>query len=125
LFGNDKSIVRVRNFTLHKLHRKLTKGIMLIDYKTKWEWYDLRISISAPKHLQDLASAIENDFYSRGRQEEIAGKILELDPKASIIWGNVDRLIKQYNELIEKKTQQKESLKQIMKEDEESGLYDN
>jgi hypothetical protein len=125
LFGNDKSIVRVRNFTLHKLHRKLTKGIMLIDYKTKWEWYDLRISISAPKHLQDLASAIENDFYSRGRQEEIAEKILELDPKASIIWGSVDRLVKQYNELVSKKSEQKESLKQIIKEDEDLGLYDN
>jgi hypothetical protein len=125
LFGNDKSIVRVRNFTLHKLHRKLTKGIMLIDYKTKWEWYDLRISISAPKHLQDLASAIENDFYSRGRQEEIAGKILELDPKASIIWGSVDRLIKKYNELVDKKSEQKEFLKQIMEKDEDLGLYDN
>ena len=125
LFGNDKSIVRVRNFTLHKLHRKLTKGIMLIDYKTKWEWYDLRISISAPKHLQDLASAIENDFYSRGRQEEIAEKILELDPKASIIWGSVDRLIKKYNELVDKKSKQNKSLKKMMEEDEDLGLYDN
>jgi hypothetical protein len=125
LFGNDKSIVRVRNFTLHKLHRKLTKGIMLIDYKTKWEWYDLRISISAPKHLQDLASAIENDFYSRGRQEEIAEKILELDPKASIIWGSVDRLIKKYNELVDKKSKQNKFLKKMMEEDEDLGLYTN
>jgi len=123
LFGNDKSIVRVRNFTLHKLHRKLTKGIMLIDYKTKWEWYDLRISISAPKHLQDLANAIENDFYSRGRQEKIAEKILELDPKASIIWGSVDRLIKKYNELVDKKSKQNKSLKKMMEEDEDLGLY--
>ena len=123
VFGSDKSIVRVRNFTLHKLHRKLTKGIMLIDYKTKWEWYDLRISISAPKHLQDLASAIENDFYSRGRQEEIAEKILELDPKASIIWGSVDRLIKKYNELVDKKSKQNKSLKKMMEEDEDLGLY--
>ena len=125
LFGNDKSIVRVRNFTLHNLYKKLTKGIMLIDYKTKWEWYDLRISISAPKHLQDLASAIENDFYSRGRQEEIAEDILKLDPKASIIWGSVDRLIKQYNELVDKKSEQKKSLKKMMKEDEDLGLYND
>jgi hypothetical protein len=125
LFGNDKSIIRVRNFTLHNLHRRLTKGIMLIDYKTKWEWYDLRISISAPKHLQDLADSIESDFYSRGRQEEIAKDILKLDPKASIIWGSVDRLVKQYNELVSKKSEQKESLKQIIKEDEDLGLYDN
>jgi len=125
LFGNDKSIVRVRNFTLHNLFKKLTKDIMIWDYKTKWEWYDLRISISAPKHLQDLASAIERDFYSRGRQEDIAKDILKLDPKASIIWGSVDRLVKQYNELVSKKSEQKESLKQIIKEDEDLGLYDN
>jgi hypothetical protein len=125
LFGNDKSIVRVRNFTLHNLFKKLTKGIMIWDYKTKWEWYDLRISISAPKHLQDLASAIESDFYSRGRQEDIAKDILKLDPKASIIWGSVDRLIKQYNELVSKKSEQNKSLKKIMKEDEDLGLYTN
>jgi hypothetical protein len=123
LFGNDKSIVRVRNFTLHNLYKKLTKGIMIWDYKTKWEWYDLRISISAPKHLQDLASSIESDFYSRGRQEDIAKDILELDPKASIIWGSVDRLVKQYNELVNKKSEQNKSLKKMMEADEDLGLY--
>jgi hypothetical protein len=125
LFGNDKSIVRVRNFSLHKLHRRLTKGIVLIDYKTKWEWYDLRISISAPKHLQDLANAIESDFYSRGRQEEIAGQIKQLDPEAKIMMGSVDLLIKQYNELVLKKAKQKKSLKKIIEEDEDLGLYDS
>ena len=29
VFGNDKSLVRVRNFRLHNLHRKLTKGFIL------------------------------------------------------------------------------------------------
>ena len=51
VFGNDKSIVRVRNRKLSNLHRKLTKGILMWDYKTKWYHYDLRISISAPKHF--------------------------------------------------------------------------
>jgi hypothetical protein len=102
LFGSDNSIVRVRNRTLHNLVIKLTKGIMMIDYKTKWADYDLRISISAPKHLQNLADAIESDFYSRGRQEELAEQIKELDPNASIIWGDVNRLVKQYNDLIDK-----------------------
>ena len=125
LFGSDKSVVRVRNFRLHNLEKKLTKGIFIWDYKTKWEWYDLRISISAPKHLQDLASAIENDFYSRGRQEDIAEDILKLDPEAKIIWGSVDMLIKQYNDLMDKKSEQKKSLKKIMKEDEDLGLYTN
>jgi hypothetical protein len=100
LFGSDNSIVRVRNRTLHNLVIKLTKGIMMIDYKTKWADYDLRISISAPKHLQNLADAIESDFYSRGRQEELAEQIKELDPNASIIWGDVNRLVKQYNDLL-------------------------
>lgn len=125
LFGNDKSIVRVRNFRLHYLFKKLTKGIMIWDYKCKWEWYDLRISVSAPKHLQDLASAIENDFYSRGRQQDIAEMILKLDPNANIIWGSVDRLVKQYNDLVEKKSEQREILKQMIKDDEELGLYND
>ena len=36
VFGNDKSIIRVRNRTLYNLYRKLTKGITFTDYKTKW-----------------------------------------------------------------------------------------
>ena len=99
VFGNDRSIVRVRNWTLHNLHRKLTKGMRFIDYKTKWEDYDLRISISAPKHLQDLADDIEHGFYSRGRQEELVAEILAIDPKASIIWGSIDRFEKQLEKL--------------------------
>jgi hypothetical protein len=68
VFGNDKSIVRVRNRKLSNLHRKLTKGIMMWDYKTKWQWYDLRISIAAPDYLQDLADDIEYGFYKRGEK---------------------------------------------------------
>lgn len=59
VFGNDKSIVRVRNRTLHNLHRKLTKGITFVDYKTKWQWYDLRISVAAPQYIQDLADVLK------------------------------------------------------------------
>jgi hypothetical protein len=102
LFGADNSIIRVRNQTLYNLKVKLTKGIMMNDYKTKWADYDLRISISAPEHLQNLADAIENDFYSRGRQKELAEQIKEIDPNASIIWGDVNRLVKQYNDLKDK-----------------------
>jgi len=101
VFGDDKSIVRVRNRALHNLKRNLTKGIMMWDYKTKWYHYDLRISIAAPKHLQDLADDIEHGYYSRGRQEELVEQILKLDPNASIIWGSVSRLEKQLEELDE------------------------
>jgi len=103
VFGSDRSIVRVRNWTLHNLFRKLTKGIAFVDWKTKWHDYDLRISIQAPKHLQDLADDIESGFYSRGKQEELVAEIKKLDPKASIIWGCTDRLQKQLEELEDSK----------------------
>jgi len=64
VFGNDKSIVRVRN------HRELTKGYRFIDWKTKWNWYDLRISIHADKRLQDMADRIEDEFYKKGLAQE-------------------------------------------------------
>lgn len=99
VFGCDRSIVRVRNWSLHDLLRKLTKGIAFVDWKTKWHDYDLRISIHGPKHLQDLADDIEYGFYSRGRQEELVKEILTLDPSASIIWGSIERFEKQLEEL--------------------------
>ena len=99
VFGSDRSIVRVRNWSLHDLFRKLTKGISFVDWKTKWHDYDLRISIHGPKHLQDLADDIEYGFYSRGRQEELVKEILTLDPNASIIWGSIERFEKQLEEL--------------------------
>jgi len=81
VFGNDKSIVRVRNRKLHNLFRKLTKGIVFWDYKTKWSDYDLRISISGPQYLQDLADAIEDLTYRRGRKQELIDEIKEYEPE--------------------------------------------
>ena len=107
VFGSDKSIVRVRNWTLHDLLRKLTSGISFVDWKTKWEDYDLRISIHAPEHLQNLADDIEHGFYSRGKQKELVEGIKALDPNASIIWGSIDRLQKQLDELEDSKEDQK------------------
>ena len=99
IFGNDKSIVRVRNRKLHNLLNQLTKGIAFIDWKTKWESYDLRISIHAPQHLQDLAEWIERGFYNEGRQEELVEQIKSIDPNANIILGSTDRLKKQLKKL--------------------------
>ena len=99
VFGADKSIVRVRNWRLNNLLSKLTKGIAFVDWKTKWTDYDLRISIHAPSHLQELASAIEDRFYSSGRQKELVEQVKELDPEARIIWGSISRLEKQLEEL--------------------------
>ena len=101
VFGNDKSIVRVRNRRLSDLHRKLTKGIHFWDWKTKWSDYDLRISIHAPEHLQNLADDIERGYHSRGMQKELVEQIKALDPDASIIWGSAERLEKQLEELEE------------------------
>ena len=78
---------------------KLTKGIAFFDWKTKWTEYDLRISIHAPEYLQELASAIENRFYSTGRQKELVNQIKAIDPDASIVWGSIERLEKQLEEL--------------------------
>ena len=99
LFGSDNSVVRVRNRTLHNLEKKLTKHIMFVDWKTKWADYDLRISIYGPEHLQELASAIENRFYSKGRQTELVEQIKAIDPEASIMWGSVSRLENQLEKL--------------------------
>jgi hypothetical protein len=63
LFGSDNSIVRVRNFTLHNLEKKLTGGYMIWDYKTKWSEYDLRISIAGDEELMYLTDSIEEKFY--------------------------------------------------------------
>ena len=99
VFGNDKSIVRVRNWRLHKLHTKLTKGIQFWDWKTKWSHYDLRISISGTKHLQDLATWIENGFYKKGYQNELIERIKKIDPNANTNIISVDYLEKQLEDL--------------------------
>ena len=80
LFGSDNSIVRVRNRTLHNLERRLTKGIQLTDYKTKWYDYDLRISVYGTSQMQDLADSIEWKFFNKGRRESLANQIKKLDP---------------------------------------------
>lgn len=99
LFGSDNSIVRVRNRRLHNLEKKITRGILMWDYKTKWTHYDLRISISGPEYLQNLADAIEYKTYSLGRQEELVQELLSLDPNAPIIRGSASRLEEQLIEL--------------------------
>ena len=106
VFGNDKSIVRVRNWRLHKLHRKLTKGIQFWDWKTKWSHYDLRISISGTEHLQDLASWIENGFYKKGYQNELIERIKKIDPNANTNIISVDYLEKQLEDLENGKTEE-------------------
>lgn len=80
LFGMDNSIVRVRNRFLSKLAEKITGYIMLMDYKTKWKDYDLRISVVGDRQVQNLADAIESRYYEVGYRRDLANQIKELDP---------------------------------------------
>ena len=80
LFGNDNSIVRVRNLFLSNLLGKLTKGYMIWDYKTKWEYYDLRLSVAGDEQCHFLSYAIEHKFYNYRRRCDLAERIKELDP---------------------------------------------
>jgi len=84
VFGDDRSIVRVRNRFLSNLKRRITKGILMWDWKTKWSYYDLRISISAPAYLQDLADDIEHNFYRKGRREEMVFELSNTDLVSAI-----------------------------------------
>jgi len=104
VFGNDKSLVRVRNFRLHYLHRRLTKGIMFWDWKTKWCDYDLRISISGPDHLQNLADWIEQGYYNEGYRAKLMRDIAmyEPDPDAEIVFSDIKHLEEQLQDLKDK-----------------------
>ena len=101
VFGDDKSIVRVRNRFLSNLKRKLTKGILMWDWKTKWADYDLRISISAPRYLQHLADDIEYSFYRKGKHEEMIEQLSEIpdvNVKVKLEYLSYFDLIKLYKE---------------------------
>jgi len=69
LFGNDNSVVRVRNWRLHELQIRITKGNRLVDYKTKWSENDLRIHVNGSDRVMDLADDIERGFYNRYKKE--------------------------------------------------------
>lgn len=55
LFGNDGSIVRVRNRGLHDLFNKITGGVRIND--VKWKWDSFRIYGSFTEELRELARA--------------------------------------------------------------------
>ena len=80
LFGEDNSIIRVRNRFLSNLKSKITGYIMIMDYKTKWQYYDLRISVVGDRQVQNLANAIESRYYEVGYRTDLAEKLKELDP---------------------------------------------
>jgi hypothetical protein len=97
LFGNDNSIVRVRNLFWHNMFRKITKGYRIHDYKTKWSNYDLRISIAGDEQMWYLVRMIESFFYKKGYIEETIEKLKKVEK-----FKNKDRLeYYTYCELVE------------------------
>jgi len=101
LFGDDNSIVRVRNRFLSNLKRRITKGYTLVDYKTKWQWYDLRISVYGSQQMNNLADAIGYKFYNEGRREDLAEQIKRLDPNTKLNSGyTTDSLEEELNRLV-------------------------
>ena len=101
VFGNDMSIVRVRNWFWHNLHKNITGGIGFIDWKTKWHDYDLRISISGTEHMHNLARWIEQGYYNEGYRAKLMRDIAmyEPDPDAKIIFSGIKHLEEQLEKL--------------------------
>ena len=95
LFGDDNSIVRVRNRTLSNLKRRLTKGYGIVDYKTKWSDYDLRISVAGNDQMWFLSDAIEAKFYEDGYRESLAYRIKELDPNTRYDKGHGIKMLEE------------------------------
>ena len=95
LFGSDNSIVRVRNRTLHDLQYKITGGIMLVDYKTKWSDYDLRITVYGNMQIQNLANSIENMVYEDGRRKDLYEQIFEIDPETKFTKGHASMTLRE------------------------------
>lgn len=111
LFGDDNSVVRVRNWRLSQLKRRLTKGYGIWDYKTKWTPYDLRISISGCDQCYELSDAIEHRFYNKGLRQDLFERIKELDPETKYTRGHdatsLREELNRLEELNEEKTNEK------------------
>lgn len=95
LFGMDNSIVRVRNRALSNLLQRITKGCLIVDYKTKWQDYDLRISIHGSNQMQDLADSIEHKFYSDGARIDLYNQILALDSNTKFHSGYLPETLRE------------------------------
>ena len=101
LFGSDNSIVRVRNRTLHNLEQRITKGLLITDYKTKWTDYDLRLHIYGTEQMNWLSDAIEQKFYRDGRKEYLKDRLSELTGKSKSDYDfkMLSELEKEYGEI--------------------------
>jgi hypothetical protein len=106
LFGSDNSIVRIRNRRLHNLKYKLTKGYIILDYKTKWTEYDLRISVCGDNQIHKLSESITSRFHNDGYRDDLYREILKLDPNTKMHPGFSTESLE--NELLKLKEKIKE-----------------
>ena len=102
LFGNDNSLVRVRNRFWSDLSNRITKGYMIWDYKTKWHHYDLRISVQGNEQMNWLADAIEDKFYRDGRREDLLDQLKELNPEKDYSFKMLTELEEEISRLHDK-----------------------
>lgn len=102
LFGNDNSLVRVRNRFWSDLSNRITKGYMIWDYKTKWYHYDLRISVQGNEQMNWLADAIEDRFYRKGRREDLLDQLKELNPEKDYSFKMLTELEEEVSRLHDK-----------------------
>ena len=84
LLASGNSVIYVRNYTLHDLYRKYTKGIVFLDFKTKWCDYDLRVYVSGNDAILDLSDTICDAYYRRGYVLEMDKRILSINPNEDI-----------------------------------------
>ena len=52
---------------------------MMMDWKTKWNDWDLRISVYAPMEVQNLADDIEHSFAKRGYRKHLLERAKDMN----------------------------------------------
>lgn len=114
LIGNGNSRYWVKNLYFHNLHRKLTNGIFITDYKTKWTDYDLRISIIGTEDLQNLSDAIEDSTYQNGRRKYLLSQIELISPGLVVHDQSLKGLEKIHRNLLEESEAKKGSFNKEM-----------
>jgi len=80
------------NFSDGRLRIKLTSGIELGKCNAAWDYYRLQISLNGPRHIHELARAIEDKFYLTEYRLELIDKIKKLDPDSKVSWESLDML---------------------------------
>jgi hypothetical protein len=68
----------------------------MVDYKTKWEWYDLRISIWGTEQMNWMADAIEYKFYREGYKDDLKSRLKNINPEVNYDFWTLEQLKEEY-----------------------------